>query len=95
MIFLVVEQYHSFIEFGKTGTGKSLIAGIIHDLSHRKGVFIEINCAAVPENLLESEFFGHEKGAFTGASSVKKGKFELASEGTILLDEIAEMDSLY
>jgi DNA-binding NtrC family response regulator len=76
---------------GDTGTGKSLIARIIHDSSGRSGVFIEVNCAAVPENLLESEFFGHEKGAFTGAISMRKGKFELASEGSIFLDEIAEM----
>lgn len=76
---------------GETGTGKSLIARIIHDLSCRKGVCIAINCAAVPENLLESEFFGHEKGAFTGAEQCRKGKFELASEGTLLLDEVSEM----
>jgi DNA-binding NtrC family response regulator len=76
---------------GETGTGKSLIARIIHDLSGRKGVCIAINCAAVPENLLESEFFGHEKGAFTGAEHCRKGKFELASEGTLLLDEVSEM----
>lgn len=76
---------------GDTGTGKSLIARIIHDCSERTGVFIEVNCAAVPENLLESEFFGHEKGAFTGAAILRKGKFELAAEGSIFLDEIAEM----
>jgi DNA-binding NtrC family response regulator len=87
----VAETNATVLLEGETGTGKSLIAGIIHDLSQREGVFIEINCAAVPENLLESEFFGHKKGAFTGAISGKKGKFEIASEGTILLDEIAEM----
>jgi DNA-binding NtrC family response regulator len=77
---------------GETGTGKNLVAKVIHKLSGKKGPFVEINCAAVPENLLESEFFGHEKGAFTGAVASKKGKFELAAEGTILLDEISEMD---
>lgn len=79
------------ILYGETGTGKSLIARIIHMLSRRKGLFVTVNCAAIPCTLLESEFFGHEKGAFTGAVSSKKGKFELASDGTIFLDEISEM----
>jgi DNA-binding NtrC family response regulator len=77
--------------FGETGTGKTLISRIIHQLSGRHGLFVDINCAAIPETLLESEMFGHEKGAFTGALSMKKGRFELADEGTILLDEISEM----
>ncbi len=77
---------------GETGTGKGLISKVIHQLSGRKGPFVEINCASVPETLLESEFFGHEKGSFTGATSSKKGKFELATDGTIFLDEISEMD---
>ncbi len=77
--------------FGETGTGKGLISKVIHQLSGRKGPFVEINCASVPETLLESEFFGHEKGSFTGATSSKKGKFELATDGTIFLDEISEM----
>jgi DNA-binding NtrC family response regulator len=76
---------------GETGTGKTLIAKIIHRLSGRKGPFVDINCAAIPETLLESEMFGHEKGAFTGALSQKKGRFEIANEGTILLDEVSEM----
>ncbi len=76
---------------GESGTGKSLIAKVIHALSKRKGPFVEINCAAIPENLIESELFGHEKGAFTGAHKQKKGKFELANLGTIFLDEIGEM----
>ena len=79
------------ILYGETGTGKSLIARIIHMMSRRKGLFVTVNCAAIPGTLLESEFFGHEKGAFTGAVSSKKGKFELASDGTIFLDEVSEM----
>lgn len=79
------------ILYGETGTGKTLIAKIIHHLSGRKGLFVEVNCAAIPENLLESELFGYEKGAFTGALSQKKGKFEIANDGTIFLDEISEM----
>lgn len=79
------------ILYGETGTGKSLIARIIHMLSRRKGLFVTVNCASIPGTLLESEFFGHEKGAFTGAVSSKKGKFELASDGTIFLDEVSEM----
>jgi DNA-binding NtrC family response regulator len=77
--------------YGETGTGKTLIAKVIHNTSGRSGPFVDINCAAIPENLLESELFGYEKGAFTGAASQKKGKFELANEGTIFLDEISEM----
>ncbi|QWR76533.1 sigma-54-dependent transcriptional regulator [Candidatus Magnetomonas plexicatena] len=76
---------------GETGTGKTLIARVIHALSKRHGPFIELNCAAIPENLMESELFGYEKGAFTGAVSAKRGKFELASCGSILLDEVSEM----
>ncbi|BCB97127.1 sigma-54-dependent Fis family transcriptional regulator [Dissulfurispira thermophila] len=79
------------ILYGETGTGKSLIAKIIHYMSNRTGPFVDINCAAIPENLLESELFGYEKGAFTGALSQKKGKFELAGDGTIFLDEVSEM----
>lgn len=76
---------------GETGTGKTMISKFIHSLSRRKGLFIDVNCAAIPENLLESEMFGHEKGAFTGALALKKGRFEIADRGTILLDEISEM----
>ena len=76
---------------GESGTGKSLVAKAIHHLSERKGPFVELNCAAIPETLIESELFGHEKGAFTGAVKAKRGKFELAQNGTIFLDEIGEM----
>ncbi len=76
---------------GESGTGKSLIAKVIHALSDANGPLVDLNCAAIPENLIESELFGHEKGAFTGAVKAKKGKFEMASNGTIFLDEIGEM----
>lgn len=77
---------------GESGTGKELVARAIHYNSVRKDKnFIKINCASIPENLLESELFGHEKGAFTGAVAAKQGKFEMAHQGTIFLDEIGEM----
>lgn len=77
---------------GESGTGKELIAKAIYEQSTRsEGPYIRINCAAIPENLIESELFGHEKGSFTGADSRKTGKFELADRGTILLDEIGDM----
>ena len=78
---------------GESGTGKELLARYLHDKSRRaQGRFVAINCAAIPENLLESELFGYEKGAFTGAVARRIGKFEEASGGTLLLDEISEMD---
>lgn len=76
---------------GENGTGKQIIAENIHFFSGSEGNFVDINCAAIPENLLESELFGYEKGAFTGAYSTNKGKFELAEHGSLFLDEIGEM----
>lgn len=76
---------------GETGTGKERVAELIHELSQREGEFVALNCTAISESLLESELFGHEKGAFTGATEKKIGKFERASRGTIFLDEIGEM----
>src|SRR5467141_439721 len=77
---------------GETGTGKELIAGAIHNLSTRSGrAFVKLNCAAIPLDLLESELFGHEKGAFTGAIAQKIGRFEMADKGTLFLDEVGDI----
>src|SRR5713226_6610939 len=79
---------------GETGTGKEVVAHAIHYLStRRRGPFVKVNCAAVPRELLESELFGHERGAFTGAHKLKIGKFESAHRGTIFLDEIGDLHS--
>ncbi len=91
-ILLVAPSNASVLITGENGTGKELVARSIHFHSQRKDKpFVEVNCAAIPEELIESELFGHEKGAFTGAVSQKKGKFDLADGGTLFLDEIGDM----
>ena len=89
---LVADQDSPVLLSGETGTGKEIIANFIHRNSLRKdGPFIKVNCGAIPDTLVDSELFGHEKGAFTGADTRKKGRFERAHRGTIFLDEIAEL----
>ena len=92
MIGIVAPTNAWILIMGENGTGKELVARSIHHQSRRaQKSFIEVNCAAIPEDLIESELFGHEKGAFTGATAMKRGKFDLANEGTIFLDEVADM----
>ncbi len=93
MIEKVAPTRTTVLILGESGTGKELFARALHQLSHRRNYpFVPINCAAIPKTLLESELFGHEKGAFTGAEARKLGKFELANRGTLFLDEIGDMD---
>lgn len=95
-IMIVAKSHAPVLLRGESGTGKELIAKAIHELSPRaKGPFIKINCAALPESVLESELFGHEKGAFTGAVNTRKGRFELADKGTLFLDEIGEISPAF
>lgn len=92
LIYRVAPTEWAALIHGETGTGKELVARLIHLMGPRKnGPFIEVNCAAIPENLFESELFGHEKGAFTGAASQRRGRFELAAGGTLFLDEVGEL----
>ena len=94
-IFSIVEKVaatdSTVLVQGESGTGKELIAKAVHRLSARSGKLVPVNCAAIPEELLESELFGHEKGAFTGATQARIGRFQMADKGTIFLDEIGEM----
>lgn len=95
-IAIVAKSNSTVLLRGESGTGKELIAKAIHELSPRaKRPFIKINCAALPESVLESELFGHEKGAFTGAIASRKGRFELADKGTLFLDEIGEISASF
>jgi transcriptional regulator with GAF, ATPase, and Fis domain len=91
LLELVAPSEATVLLLGETGTGKELVAQAIHLNSRRQGPFIVVNCAALPETLLESELFGHEKGAFTGATAKKEGRFLLAHQGTLFLDEIGEL----
>ena len=93
MISQVSKSSATVLIRGESGTGKELVANSIHYNSDRsKQPFVKVNCAALPSNLVESELFGHEKGAFTGAINQKKGKFEIADKGTIFLDEAGSIE---
>jgi Nif-specific regulatory protein len=95
-IAIVAKSHSAVLLRGETGTGKELFARVIHELSARaSGPFIKVNCAALPESVLESELFGHEKGAFTGALNMRKGRFELADRGTLFLDEIGDISPAF
>jgi Nif-specific regulatory protein len=96
MVGIVARTNSTVILRGESGTGKELFAQAVHDLSGRaSGPFVKLNCAALPESVLESELFGHEKGAFTGAIAQRKGRFELADKGTLFLDEIGEISAAF
>lgn len=87
----VAKTSSTVLILGESGTGKELIARAVHKLSGRQGPLVPVNCGAIPEDILESELFGHEKGAFTGATATRMGRFQLADHGTIFLDEIGDM----
>ena len=91
LIQMVSKTNSTALILGETGTGKDVIARAIHNSSLRNGPLITVNCAAIPSELLESELFGHEKGSFTGADKLRKGKFEQSSGGSMFLDEIGDM----
>ena len=91
LIELAAPSTTTLLVQGETGTGKELVAQAVHSLSGRTGKLISVNCSAIPSELLESELFGHEKGAFTGADKLRAGRFELADGGTLFLDEIGDM----
>ena len=91
LIAMVSQTDSTALILGATGTGKDIVAQAIHRCSKKKGAFITVNCAAIPSELLESELFGHEKGAFTGADKQRKGRFEQSSGGSLFLDEIGDM----
>jgi len=91
-VMAVAESQGTVLVYGESGSGKEVVARAVHELSPRADrPFLAVNCAALSESLLESELFGHEKGAFTGADKLRKGRFELADSGTLLLDEISEI----
>ena len=92
LIGIVAPSTSSVLIQGETGTGKDVVANAIHAASQRNGRLVSVNCAAIPAELLESELFGHEKGAFTGADQPREGRFELANGGTLFLDEIGDMN---
>ena len=91
LIAMVSQTDSTALILGETGTGKDVVAQAIHKCSSKKGPFVTINCAAIPSELLESELFGHEKGSFTGADKLRKGRFEQSSGGSLFLDEIGDM----
>ena len=91
LINVVAGAPTSVLVLGETGSGKELVARAIHEASGRRGRLVSVNCAAIPAELLESEIFGHEKGAFTGADKPREGRVELAKGGTLFLDEIGDM----